>query len=42
MEFRKTVTKTLYSRQQETHRCKEQSFGLCGKWQGWDDLGEWH
>ena len=19
-----------------------QSFGLCGRWQGWDGLGEWH
>ena len=22
--------------------CIEQSFGLCGRGQGWDDLGEWH
>ena len=20
----------------------EQSFGLCGRGRGWDDLGEWH
>jgi len=20
----------------------EQSFGLCGRGEGWDDLGEWH
>jgi len=24
-----------------THRCIEQSFGLCGRGRGWDDLGEW-
>ena len=23
-------------------RCIEQSFGLCGRGRGWDDLGEWH
>ena len=33
---------TLYARQQKRHRCIEQSFGLCGRGQGWDDLGEWH
>ena len=38
MEFRKMVMKTLYARQQKTHRCIEQSFELCGKRQGWDDL----
>ena len=42
MEFRKMVTITLYARQQKRHRCIEQSFGLCGRGQGWDDLGEWH
>ena len=21
---------------------KEQTFGLCGRGRGWDDLGEWH
>ena len=30
------------ARQQKRHRCIEQSFGLCGRGQGWDDLGEWH
>ena len=35
------VTITLYVRQQKRHRCIEQSFGLCGRGQGWDDLGEW-
>ena len=29
---------TLYVRQQKRHRCKEQTFGLCGRRQGWDDL----
>ena len=42
MEFRKTVTITLYTRQQNRHWCIEQSFGLCGRGRGWDDLGEWH
>ena len=35
------VTITLYARQQKRHRCTEQSFGLCGRGRGWDDLGEW-
>ena len=42
MEFRKMVMITLYVRQQKRHRCIEQSFGLCGRMRGWDDLGEWH
>ena len=33
---------TPYPRQQKRHRCIEQSFGLCGRGRGWDDLGEWH
>ena len=33
---------TLYARQQKRYRCIEQSFGLCGRARGWDDLGEWH
>ena len=36
------LTITLYVRQRKRHRCIEQSFGLCGRGQGWDDLGEWH
>ena len=36
------VTTTLCTRQQKRHRCIEQSFGLCGRGRGWDDLGEWH
>ena len=32
----------LYERQQKRHRCKEQTFGLCGRGQGWDDLREQH
>ena len=39
MEFRKMV-RTLYARQQKRHRSKEQTFGLCGRRQGWDDLRE--
>ena len=42
MEFRKMVMITVYVRQQKRHRCIEQSFGLCGRGRGWDDLGEWH
>ena len=42
MEFRKMVTMTPYVRQQKRHRCIEQSFGLCGRGWGRDDLGEWH
>ena len=26
------------ARQQKRRRCKEQSFGLCGRGRGWDDL----
>ena len=40
MEFRKMVMMTLYARQQKRHRCKEPTFGLCGKRQGWDALRE--
>ena len=32
----------IYGRQQKRHRCIEQSFGLCGRERGWDDMGEWH
>ena len=42
VEFRKMVTITLYARQQKRHRCIEQSFELCGRGQGHDDMGEWH
>ena len=42
MEIRKLITITLYARQQKRHRCIEQSFGLCGRGRGWDDLGECH
>ena len=42
MEFRKMVTITLYATQQKRHWRIEQSFGLCGRGRGWDDLGEWH
>ena len=42
VEFGKMVMITLYARQQKRHRCIEQSFGLCGRGRGWDDLGEWH
>ena len=42
MEFRKMVMMTLCARQQKRHRCKEQSFGLCGRRWRWDDLKEKH
>ena len=42
MEFRKMVMITLYARQQKRHRRIEQSFGLCGRGRGQDDMGEWH
>ena len=42
MEFRKMVMTTLYARQQKRYRCIEQSFGLCERGRGWDDLREWH
>ena len=32
------VMMTLYERQQKRHRCIEQSFGLCGRGRGRDDL----
>ena len=36
------VTITQYMRQQKRHSCIEQSFGLCGRGRGWDDVGKWH
>ena len=40
MDFRKMVMMMLYARQQKRHRCKEQTFGLCRRRRGWDDLRE--
>ena len=40
--FIKMIMITLYARQKKRQRCLEQSFGLCGRGRGWDDLGEWH
>ena len=40
MEFRKMVMITLYVRQQKRRTCIEQSFGLCGRGRGLDDLEE--
>ena len=42
IEFRKMVTITLCTRQQKRHWCIEQSYGLCGRGRGREDLGEWH
>ena len=36
------VKMTLYTRQQKRQRCKKQTFGLCGRRRGWDDLREQH
>ena len=33
---------TLYARQQERRNCKEQTFELCERRRGWDDLREQH
>ena len=41
-EFRKMVMTILHAGQQRRHRRKEQTFGLCGRRQGWDDLREQH
>ena len=30
------ATITLYAKQKKRHRCIEQTFGLCGRRQGWD------
>jgi hypothetical protein len=38
----KMVTMTLYVRPQKRHSRKEQTFGLCGRRRGWDDLREQH
>ena len=35
-------TQTFKKKQQKRHRCKEQTFGLCGRRRGWDDLREQH
>ena len=42
MEFRKMLMITLYSKQKKRHRCIEQTFGLCGRRQGWDVSREQH
>ena len=42
MEFRKMVLMILHTGQQRRHRCKEQTFGLIRRMQGWDDLREHH
>ena len=41
IKLRKMVTITLCTRQQKRHWCIEQSYGLCGRGRGWEDLGEW-
>ena len=42
MKFRKMVTITPCTRQQKRHWCIEQSYALCWRGRGWEDLGEWH
>ena len=36
------VTITLCMRQQKRHWCIDQSYRLCRRGRGWEDLGEWH
>ena len=36
------VTITLYARQKKRHSCIQQTFGLYGRRQGWDDLRKQH
>ena len=40
MEFRRSVPTILHAGQQRRHRCKEQTFGLNVRGQGWGDLRE--
>jgi len=40
MEFRKTVMTIPHAGQQKRRRYNEQTFGLCGRRRGWDDLRE--
>ena len=35
------ITITLCTRQQKRHWCMEQSYGLCGRGRGREDVGEW-
>ena len=42
MDFRKMVATILHARQKKRQRCKEKTFGLCGRRLGWDDLREQH
>ena len=40
IEFTKMVNNDPNVRQQKRHGCKEQSFGLCRRRRGWDNLRE--
>ena len=40
MEFKNSIT--LYAKQKKRHRYTEQTFGLCGRRQGWDVLRDQH
>ena len=42
VEFRKMIMMILFARKQKRHKCKEQTFGLCERRWGWDDLREQH
>ena len=42
MEFKDGNDNPVCETAKEMYRCIEQSFGLCGRGRGWDDLGEWH
>ena len=40
MEFRKMEMTTLHVTQQKRHRYKEQTFVMCGRSHGWNNLRE--
>ena len=42
MESRKMVSKILFAKQKQTHRCRKQIHGYQGwKW-GWEEPGDWN
>ena len=38
--IKKDGNNDLYAREQKRYRCKEQTFGLRGRRQGWNDVRE--
>ena len=41
-DYNAAKLETDRKKRQLKHKHIEQSFGLCGRGRGWDDLGEWH